>query len=322
VARLLNSLRQAGAHEHAAALLARDPAAHAALDNQYSPFDNRYSVASLLVSLREAGAHEQAAALAARAAAHAPLDNLEGVAYLLDHLRQTPLPEQAAALAARAAAHAPLDDPVGVASLLNSLRQAGAHEHAAALLARDPAAHAALDDPYRVADLLDGLRRADAHEQAAALDARLPAAGMFRLFRARRGAADQFPFGLFLEQNGSADQFRFGREADGTPAAPWGWEDLDLWLVLRQWRQAPPAQHGAGYPARRNGRLNPNNPPPSGCVSQPTPSSSHGCRQLPAGTDTVCPVSPKAANVRLSVLFGVNSAVFASFLRSMLRLCR
>jgi len=38
-------------------------------------------------------------------------------------------------------------------------------------------------------------------------------------------------FGLFLEQSGAADQFRFGREADGTPAAPWAWEDLDLWLV-------------------------------------------------------------------------------------------
>jgi len=35
-------------------------------------------------------------------------------------------------------------------------------------------------------------------------------------------------FRLFLEQRGAPDQFRFGREADGTPAAPWGWEDLDL----------------------------------------------------------------------------------------------
>jgi len=35
-----------------------------------------------------------------------------------------------------------------------------------------------------------------------------------------------------LERNGLADQFRFGRETNGTPAAPWGWEDLDLWLVL------------------------------------------------------------------------------------------
>jgi hypothetical protein len=55
------------------------------------------------------------------------------------------------------------------------------------------------------------------HEQAAALVDRLPSAGMF---------------GLFLEQNGPADKFRFGREADGTPAVPWGWEDLDSWLAL------------------------------------------------------------------------------------------
>ena len=69
-----------------------------------------------------------------------------------------------------------------------------------------------------VAALLDSLREAGADEQAAALAGRLPAAGMF---------------GFFLKQQGSADQFRFGREADGTPAAPWGWEDLDLWLVPR-----------------------------------------------------------------------------------------
>ena len=31
----------------------------------------------------------------------------------------------------------------------------------------------------------------------------------------------------------TADQLLvIGRDADGTPAAPWGWEDLDLWLVL------------------------------------------------------------------------------------------
>ena len=38
-------------------------------------------------------------------------------------------------------------------------------------------------------------------------------------------------FELFLEQESLADRVPFGREADGTPAAPWGWEDLDLWLV-------------------------------------------------------------------------------------------
>ena len=211
VARLLDSLRQAGAHEQAAALAAR-AAAHA-------PLDDPYGVASLLDTLRRAGAQEQAAALLARdPAAHAALDDSGDVASLLDSLRQAGAHEQAAALAGRAAAHAALDDPYGVASLLDTLRRAGAQEQAAALLARDPAAHAALDNPDAVASLLDSLRQAGAHEQAAALIGRLPAVGMF---------------GLFLAQKGLADQFRFGREADGTPAAPWGWEDLDLWLVPR-----------------------------------------------------------------------------------------
>ena len=51
--RLLHSLRQAGADEQAAALLARDPAAHA-------PLDDPGAVASLLLldELWEAGAQE------------------------------------------------------------------------------------------------------------------------------------------------------------------------------------------------------------------------------------------------------------------------
>jgi len=92
-------------------------------------------------------------------------------------------------------------------------REAGADDQAAA-----PASRAAAHDyPGDVASLLRSLREAGAREQAATLAGRLPAAGLFR---------------LFLERNGLADQFRFGRETDGTPAAPWGWEDLDLWLVL------------------------------------------------------------------------------------------
>ena len=90
--------------------------------------------------------------------------------------------------------------------------EAGADEQAAVLLARDPAAHAALDDPGAVAFLLDSLRDTGAHDQAAALTDRLPAAGMFE---------------LFVRQQGHEDQFRFGRQADGSPAAPWSWEDLN-----------------------------------------------------------------------------------------------
>jgi hypothetical protein len=136
------------------------------------------------------------------------------VARLLDRLREAGADEQAAALASRAAAHAALDNPRAVAVLLGSLREAGAHEQAA--LASRAAARAPRYDPPGVFLLLNRLQEAGAHEQAAALADQLPAAGMF---------------GLFLDQKGLADQFRFGREADGTPATPWGWEDLDLWLV-------------------------------------------------------------------------------------------
>jgi hypothetical protein len=68
-------------------------------------------------------------------------------------------------------------------------------------------------DGKQVAILLGSLREAGADEQAAALTCRRPAAGMVE---------------LFLKQEGPADRFRFGREADGTAAAPWRWEDLDL----------------------------------------------------------------------------------------------
>lgn len=60
--------------------------------------------------------------------------------------------------------------------------------------------------------LLGRLREAGAAKQAAALAERLPGAGLFELFR---------------KQEGRQDQFRFGREADGSPAGRWGWEDLD-----------------------------------------------------------------------------------------------
>ncbi|WP_176743732.1 hypothetical protein, partial [Streptomyces fradiae] len=61
-------LWEAGAGEQVTVLLARDPAAHASLDNHPG------AVAGLLWELREAGAGEQAAVLAERAAAHASLD--------------------------------------------------------------------------------------------------------------------------------------------------------------------------------------------------------------------------------------------------------
>jgi hypothetical protein len=165
VADLLDSLREADAHDQAAALLASRAAAHA-------PLDHPRAVALLLDGLRRAGARKQAAALASRAAAHVPLDDPGAVADLLDGLRRAGARKQTAALAGRI----PLDDPGAVALLLFSLREKGAHDQVAALLARDPAARAALDDPGKVAELLDSLGEGGAHDQVAALLARDPAA--------------------------------------------------------------------------------------------------------------------------------------------------
>jgi hypothetical protein len=246
VAMLLGCLRRMGAHEQVARLLARDPAAHVALDHPDAvadlldslqwegadeqaaalatraaqvALDNPWAVTLLLERLHLAGADEQVAALLARdPAAHVALDNPYAVARLLGSMREAGADEQVAALLARdPAARLALDRPDVVARLLGSMREAGADEQVAALLARDPAARVALDDPDGVTHLLDELDKAGADEQAAALADRLPAAGMFA---------------LFLERKGVADEFHWGREADGTSAAPWAWEDLDLSCYL------------------------------------------------------------------------------------------
>ena len=179
MADLLGSLREAGAHEQAAALADR-AAAHASLDDPDA-------VAVLLDSLREAGAHEQVTALLARAAAHAPLDDPDGVAILLDSLRRggragagrprwltappptppsttrAPWPACWTACGRRARTSRPPRWPTAppptppsttrarVADLLDSLREAGAHEQVTALAGPRSAAHAALDDPAAVA---------------------------------------------------------------------------------------------------------------------------------------------------------------------------
>ncbi len=163
VARLLGALREAGAHERIAALLARNPAAHASLDG--------VAGIDLLGVLWGARADEQVAALAARLVEHAPLENARVLDWLLGTLREVGAHEQAAALLARVhAAHAPLHHPADIARQLDVLSWAGADEQVAALLARDPAAHFPLDAD--VAALLDALRRVGADEQVAVLATR------------------------------------------------------------------------------------------------------------------------------------------------------
>ena len=103
MARLLDRLRKAGAHEQVTALLRRDPAAHVSLDNPWG-------VAVLLRDLRgslrrEAGAQHQVTALLRRdPAAHVSFDGpaAEGGVALLQHfLQEAGAQEQVTALADR-----------------------------------------------------------------------------------------------------------------------------------------------------------------------------------------------------------------------------
>jgi uncharacterized protein YidB (DUF937 family) len=146
---VLDSLRQADAHEQVDRLLARDPATAASLEDPGG-------VALLLHGLREAGAHEQADRLLARdPATAASLEDPGGVASLLHGLREAGAHEQADRLLARdPATAASLEGPGGVARLLDSLREAGAHEQADRLLARDPATAASLENQWDVDSLL------------------------------------------------------------------------------------------------------------------------------------------------------------------------
>jgi len=204
VASLLAGLRTAGADEQATKLLARNPAADVALDSPDG-------VAILLGTLREAGAEEQVIKLLARnPAAAVALDDLSGIARLLDRLREAAAAGQVAELTARAVAGAALEDPLGVANLLDRMLEAGAEEQVIKLLARNPSATVALDNQYSVARLLDRLRAIGAARQVTELTARLPAAGLFE-----------------LHPDYGSRPYRFGCEPSGRPALAWGWADLD-----------------------------------------------------------------------------------------------
>jgi uncharacterized protein YidB (DUF937 family) len=253
VAGLLENLLVADAQDQVTALLARDPAAHVTLDDPAG-------IASLLGSLRKADAQDQVTALADRAAKHVSLGHAAGIASLLGSLREADAPNQVTTLLARdPAAHVILDDPDSIASLLDSLREADAPNQVTTLLARDPAAHVILDDPDSIASLLDSLRDAGAQDQVMTLADRAAKHVTFRnvsyhsvpfypdsgpgitglLDSLREAGAqeqateliDRFPgeglFEWFQDQGNHLVLYRFGRNPDGSPAEPWGWEDLD-----------------------------------------------------------------------------------------------
>lgn len=198
---LFTFLANAGWEEKLQRFLALDPVGT-------MPLDDGAGVARLLVTLRSLRADEQIRVLLARdPAAHLAPGDLPGAVQLLDALRQAGVGDHPHDLAKRVEA----DDPRSLALVLKMLAEDGAAAEIASLLERCPAARVDLRDPDAVVGLLQLLRAIGAEDHARALVERLPAEGHFA---------------LFLTQDGNASSYRFGRDPDGTPAAPWSWEDL------------------------------------------------------------------------------------------------
>ena len=167
LALLLRAARQANAAETAeeciAVLLARDPAAHARLDDLPG-------VAELIKQLWLGHGREQAMSLAGRTAAGASIDDLDGVCELVEVLRRIGATEPLATLLARAPAmNVPLNDLLDLAKLLTSLYKAGAEEQVAALAARVPAVSVDRDNLGDLETLVDELWESGAKEQATAI---------------------------------------------------------------------------------------------------------------------------------------------------------
>jgi len=154
LAHLLTTLARSNAPAYVAALLARNPAAHTAVE----------SAEALLTAFRQVGAHEQYDALAQRIAREFPLQDPARLRRLLSFLRYVespatgivapnPVPHLDLLLMREPAAQVDLADTYEVAGLIADLREIGA-EDAAVHLASRAATDAPLDDPSGVALLL------------------------------------------------------------------------------------------------------------------------------------------------------------------------
>jgi len=169
VARLIDTLRETGAHAELKELLQRDPAAHADMRDLTG-------VSSLIEALHQAGAASQVSAILA----HDSVANADTTDYriffLLPALHKVGAIEQLPGLAERAVASDDATSPSWTAELLTALHDIGADEQIAALLARDPAAHAELTElePFHaIPDLIMVLHRVGADTQVTAFAERV-----------------------------------------------------------------------------------------------------------------------------------------------------
>ncbi|HEY1701751.1 MAG TPA: hypothetical protein VGG75_18760 [Trebonia sp.] len=207
-ASLLTMLTRAGEKEKIRLflqLLASDPAG-------IVPLEDASGVAQLLGALHALNADEQIRALLARdPVAHIAPGDLPGAVRMLAALRRLKMAEHYSLRLPDLVGRVSAEDPLSLALLLNMLAEDKAGSEIAALLERCPAARVGMRDSRGVAVLLEMLRALGAHQEADVLVDRLAGGGQFR---------------LFLAQGDNRTRYRFGRDEDGTPAEPWGWDDL------------------------------------------------------------------------------------------------
>ncbi|WP_242890940.1 hypothetical protein [Actinomadura litoris] len=207
------------------------------------PLDNPPVVIRLMRFLHRSGNGDQATALAERATARVPLTDPGAIAELIDHLAAIGSPKLITVVLDRDPATrlsldhviadwssrspddptnwplppppADIDDFLGSPTPDDPANGPPPRADVDDFLER-PDPWGGLDDHFPdvssgVKQLVRRLAKVGANDQAAALLQRLPAAGRFHTWK-----------DLIV----NPERFRFGREHDGTPAAPWDWNDL------------------------------------------------------------------------------------------------
>lgn len=238
VALLISVLREVGAEDVLAALVARDPGAHVALDDVSGAI-------ALMEGLWYAGATEQADEVAANAADNVVFDDALVLARLVDVLAFMGSKRSLDVLLGRdLAARVSLDDRRAVDALVRSLHSAGAQEEACALTARSMA-HFGQEFQAEEIILKRSRQGRDVYVAEGGMSVHvrnldlLPLHAVAEVLRAVEktqaalheiAVADWMTaagqFSTHFDQGDNDERYRFGREPDGTPAEPWGWDDL------------------------------------------------------------------------------------------------
>jgi hypothetical protein len=203
VAEMLEAFRKAGRVDQIEALLRRDPVRHVALHDLRG-------VGTMMDTLRKTGHADQALELVTRVGEHVATEIQSGAAQPSEG-PQVPLTDTRISGSDNGRSDG-VDQPSALARQIRSLRENEAHKQIEELLAPGLAERVDLADRIGLAELLRELKSAKAAELAADVAVHAANAGLFDVF------VEFLPAGR--------RRFRFGREPDGSPSAPWGWDDL------------------------------------------------------------------------------------------------